>query len=106
MGTEDDRPGRSIGLVSDGCGWHRERNLTHWRLESVVSGRHGNSPRNLSSSAWKVAGVAHVGAWLPPGMTTFRPERTEFTSRSACSWGINLSFSPQTASTGAVIRWS
>ena len=31
------------------------------------------SVRNLSNSAWNVAGSLMYGAWLPPGMTTFRP---------------------------------
>ena len=43
-----------------------------------------NSERNANSSVWKAAGSLMYGAWLPFGMTTFRPVFTERISRSAC----------------------
>jgi PA14 domain len=42
------------------------------------------SVKNSSSSAWNTAGSLMYGAWLPFGMTTFRPVFTEPISRSAC----------------------
>ena len=69
-------------LIDSGTGF--ELGVEATSLMTVTPYHRDNSERNANSSAWKAAGSLMYGAWLPLGMTTFRPLFTERISRSAC----------------------